>query len=240
MKSIPMMVQQIGSWEVLINRRPRTPQELTSRYDALSESWGRITRRLQLETAYRKPLKASGISAMLDHHGPDAWVLDCGIGNGSLSIALNSILPRSAQFHGIDMSAKMLVSAGALLQEAGIQPHLKQANVLSLPYDDQSFDVVMAAHILEHLSDPQLALSEMFRVLKPGGMIFVCMTRPSFFGALIQLRWRTWAISEDQGITWLLNCNLTEIDLQPVHLGSCAGHASTAFWARRHGQESIL
>jgi demethylmenaquinone methyltransferase/2-methoxy-6-polyprenyl-1,4-benzoquinol methylase len=118
------------------------------------------------------------------------------------------------------------------MQHAGLRPHLQQADVLSLPYDDQSFNVVMAAHVLEHLSDPQRALAEMVRVLRPGGMVFVCVTRPSLFGALVQLLWRSWAITEHQGVAWLHGLQLVDVGYQPVRLGS-AGFASTAFWARR-------
>jgi demethylmenaquinone methyltransferase/2-methoxy-6-polyprenyl-1,4-benzoquinol methylase len=119
------------------------------------------------------------------------------------------------------------------MQNAGLDPHLQQADVMSLPYEDQSFDVVMAAHVLEHLPDPQRALSEMIRVLKPGGMVFICVTRPSLFGRLVQLLWRTWAITEQQGIAWLHASQLVNIGYQPIRLGAFAGFASTAFWARR-------
>ena len=98
---------------------------------------------------------------------------------------------------------------------------------------DQSFDLVMAAHVLEHLSDSQRAFKEMIRVLKSGGMVFVCLTRPSIFGALVQFKWRTWAITEQQGIAWMQDCQLADMGCQPIHLASCAGVASTAFWARR-------
>jgi len=125
------------------------------------------------------------------------------------------------------------VQASSKMQHAGLRAHFQQADVRSLPYDDQSFDVVMAAHVLEHLPAPQRALKEMIRVLKPGGMVFVCVTRPSLFGALVQLRWRTWAVTEQQGVAWLDECHLADVGYQPVHLGSCAGVASTAFWARR-------
>ena len=118
------------------------------------------------------------------------------------------------------------------MQRAGLELHLQQADVMSLPYKDQSFDAVMAAHVLEHLPDPQRALAEMVRVLKPGGGVFLCVTRRSLFGALVQLLWRTWAITEQEGIAWLSASHLVEVGYQPVRLGS-AGFASTAFWARR-------
>jgi demethylmenaquinone methyltransferase/2-methoxy-6-polyprenyl-1,4-benzoquinol methylase len=164
---------------------------------------------------------------------PQARILDCGVGNGSLSIAFNSLMKGPVDFHAIDTSAEMLVQAKSVMQHAGLDPHLQQADVMSLPYKDQSFDVVMAAHVLEHLPDPQRALAEMVRVLKPGGMVFLCVTRPSPFGALVQLLWRTWAITEKQGVAWLQASQLVDVGFQPVRLGSFAGFASTAFWARR-------
>lgn len=232
-KAIPMATRRIGSWEVLISRRPLSTPDLASRYDAVSGIWERTARRFQLNAAYREPLLTSQIATGLTQIGPDARILDCGIGNGSLSIALHGILDGQVDYHGVDTSADMILQASSILQHAGLRPHLEQADVLSLPYDDQSFDVVMAAHVLEHLPDPQRALKEMIRVLRPGGMVFVCLTRPSIFGALVQFKWRTWAITEQQGIAWMQDCHLADIGCQPVHLASCAGVASTAFWARR-------
>lgn len=231
--TIPMTAHRIGSWQVAISRRPRAPEDLASRYDAVSASWRRTARRFQLETAYREPLHACNAETVLAHAGSQARVLDCGIGCGSLSIALNTILPDRIAYYGIDVSGEMLVTADIAMRQTGLSPQLRQADILSIPYADQSFDFVMAAHVLEHLPEPEQALKEMIRVLKPGGMVFVCMTRRSVFGALIQLRWRTWAITERQGVAWLRDCQLADIGFRPVDLGSCAGKASTAFWARR-------
>src|SRR6056297_108687 len=231
-KAIPMATRRIGSWEVLISRRPLSTTDLASRYDAVSGKWARTARRFRLNAAYCEPIVASRVVTDLMQVEQRARILDCGVGNGSLSIALASLMTGPADFHAVDTSAELLVQAKSLMQHAGLDPHLQQADVMSLPYEDQSFDVVMAAHVLEHLPDPQRALAEMVRVLKPGGMVFLCVTRPSLFGALVQLLWRTWAITEQQGIAWLNASQLVDVGYQPVRLGT-AGFASTAFWARR-------
>ncbi len=150
-------------------------------------------------------------------------------------MALNSILRESPKFCGIDLSGEMLARANVEMQRVGLTLELKQADILSIPYADASFDFVMAAHVIEHLPDPLCALKEMVRVLKPGGMLLVCLTRRSKFGAFIQMRWRTWAIKEQQGVAWLQACQLEDIGFQPIRMGSYAGQASTAFWARRPG-----
>lgn len=237
-KMIPLTRHHFDSWQVAISRRPKAPEELASRYDAVSGTWRRTARRYQLETAYREALLASDAETVLAQSRSKARVLDCGIGCGSLSIALNSIQPDHIAYHGIDMSSEMLAVANVAMRQAGLSPHLNQANVLSIPYADRSFDFVMAAHVLEHLPEPQRALNEMIRVLKPGGMLFVCMTRRSIFGALVQLRWRTWAITEQQGAAWLRECRLEDIGARAINLGACAGNASIAFWARRPTKQS--
>ncbi len=236
-KTIPVTSRRIGSWHVAISRRPHAPEDLAGRYDAVSGRWRRTARRFRLEDAYREALRACDAEAILVTAGPEARVLDCGIGCGSLSLALNRLLPDRIAYCGIDTSGTMLAAADAAMRQAGLSPRLEQADVLSIPYADRAFDVVMAAHVLEHLPEPGAALAEMIRVLKPGGMVFVCMTRRSVFGALVQLRWRTWAITERHGIAWLRALRLADIGFRPVNLGSYAGEASMAFWARRPRQE---
>ncbi len=148
-------------------------------------------------------------------------------------MALQRLLAERVNWYGIDTSSEMLRTAEEVTQRAGMAISLKQASVLAIPYADASFDMVMAAHVLEHLPQPDRALKEMVRVLRPGGRLFICMTRRSLFGMLIQMRWRTWAVTEPQGIAWLRGCRLSDIGLSRISLGRLAGWGSTAFWAKR-------
>jgi SAM-dependent methyltransferase len=45
-----------------------------------------------------------------------------------------------------------------------------KANILNLPFDDNSFDIIFCNHVLEHIEDDKKAMQELYRVLKPGGM----------------------------------------------------------------------
>lgn len=47
------------------------------------------------------------------------------------------------------------------------------ADLTRLPYEDDKFDYILCNHVLEHITDEQLALSELKRVLKPGGVAFI-------------------------------------------------------------------
>lgn len=44
-----------------------------------------------------------------------------------------------------------------------------KANILSLPFEDESFDVIFCNHVLEHIEDDRKAMSELYRVMKKGG-----------------------------------------------------------------------
>ncbi|MCK0130511.1 methyltransferase domain-containing protein [Flavobacteriaceae bacterium F08102] len=45
-----------------------------------------------------------------------------------------------------------------------------KADILDLPFEDDQFDIIFCNHVLEHIVDDQKAMSELYRVLKPGGM----------------------------------------------------------------------
>lgn len=51
--------------------------------------------------------------------------------------------------------------------EGGVE--VVKADITKIPFDDQSFDVILCNHVLEHIIDDKLAMKELFRVLKPDG-----------------------------------------------------------------------
>ena len=231
--AIPVASGRLGSWHLSLGRYAQHPDELKRRYDAAAREWPGTARRFGLEPAYARALNQSGAPGILTSAGARACALDCGIGSGSLTLALNSTLPRPITYHGVDTSPAMLETAGAALAEKKLAGELHESDIRRLPFADKTYDVVMAAHVLEHLSDPHLGIAEMARVLKPGGLLFACMTRRSWFGTAIQLLWRTWAVTAVEGVRWLTVCQLVDIGLCTVSLGALAGGASIAFWARR-------
>lgn len=63
---------------------------------------------------------------------------------------------------------------------------LQEGSALNLPFRNETFDVVVSYQCLEHVPDPKLALDEMVRVTKPGGM--VCVVGPNLLSPLLPLR----------------------------------------------------
>jgi demethylmenaquinone methyltransferase/2-methoxy-6-polyprenyl-1,4-benzoquinol methylase len=52
------------------------------------------------------------------------------------------------------------------------------------------YDIVLAAHLLEHLADPAAALARMANLLKPGGVLILSVSRPHWCSRLVWLSWR--------------------------------------------------
>jgi demethylmenaquinone methyltransferase/2-methoxy-6-polyprenyl-1,4-benzoquinol methylase len=117
-------------------------------------------------------------------------VLDCGTGSGTLSLAFARVWPGPITLEATDTSDPMLVQARQRFEQAGVVASTRQADVRRLPFADNTFDVVMSAHLLEHLQDPGAALAEMARVARPGGVIILCLTRRSLLGFYIHIIWR--------------------------------------------------
>lgn len=97
------------------------------------------------------------------------YVLDVGCGTGELMSQVISE-DTSRKVVGIDLSSEMLKVAKEKIKDKG---KLLLADVECLPFDDQSFDIVYCNDSFHHYPHPQVALSEMSRVLKPQGTIII-------------------------------------------------------------------
>lgn len=108
-------------------------------------------------------------------------VLDVGSGNGILVREILGIVGPSGRACGIDSSKPMIEIATAICPNG----RFFQANATDLPFEDRSFDVVTASQLLCFVAEVDKALSEMFRVLKPGGYLVIL---DSDWGSLV---WNT-------------------------------------------------
>jgi ubiquinone/menaquinone biosynthesis C-methylase UbiE len=104
---------------------------------------------------------------------PTARVLDVGCGPGSITVGLAAWAPEGS-VTAIEPGGDILDTARAAVAEAGADNvTVEAASVYELPYDDDSFDLAYAHQVLQHLTDPVLALTEMQRVVRPGGHVAV-------------------------------------------------------------------
>jgi SAM-dependent methyltransferase len=113
---------------------------------------GRMLVDLQLLTCTR--FLAPQLAGMLGR------VLDVGCGE----MPFRSLLPEAANYTGVDIPAA---------DDFGMRrhPEILDFDGCSIPFPDASFDYILCTEVLEHADDPTALISEMYRVLKPGGTL---------------------------------------------------------------------
>jgi len=102
---------------------------------------------------------------------PSTTVLDVACGTGEFERLLLTENPTQCII-GVDISEKMLLVAQQKLQA---YPHVSfyNASASTLPFENNSFDVVVSANSFHYFDDPNAALVEMKRVLKPDGKVII-------------------------------------------------------------------
>ncbi|PWT73264.1 MAG: methyltransferase type 11 [Proteobacteria bacterium] len=103
---------------------------------------------------------------------PEDSVLDVACGGGLVVCAFARAVRHAT---GIDVTPAMLERARYLAQEKGLgNVSWDQGEATSLPYPDQTFNIVVSRFTFHHFVDPIAVLKEMVRVCAPGGRIVVC------------------------------------------------------------------
>lgn len=127
-------------------------------------------------------------------------ILDVGSGAGQLARPLLRYADTQAQITCCDLSSSMLHRARVRLASAW--PNFVVADLAQLPFADGSFDGITCGYVLEHLPDPGPGLSELSRVLMPGGRLLLLTTEDNLFGALTSHTWccRTYNREELQSL----------------------------------------
>src|SRR5690242_20048337 len=147
-------------------------------------------------------------------------LLDVGCGPGTITVDLGRrVAPGSVI--GVDRERAVIAEA-TRLREAGNLGNVqfKPGDVYSLEFDDQSFDVVHAHLVLQHLTDPVAALVEMRRVVRQGGIVAV---RDSDYGGFV------WAPTDPLLDRWMqlyhdvCRRNGADADAGQIGRASCRG-----------------
>lgn len=128
---------------------------------------------------------------------PGDLLLDMGCGAGRHAF---ESFRRGARVVAFDYSAAELKDVGGLFAAmrdsgeagtaAGSMAATTNGDALALPFPDDTFDRIVASEVLEHVTDDQQALRELFRVLRPGGTL--AATVPSWLPEQI-----CWALSDE-------------------------------------------
>jgi SAM-dependent methyltransferase len=103
---------------------------------------------------------------------PDARVLELGCGNGALWRENVGRIPARWGVTLSDLSAGMLDDARRMLGERASRFSFARVDAQAIPFPDQTFEAVVANHMLYHVPDRRRAYGEIVRVLEPGGRLF--------------------------------------------------------------------
>ncbi|QKG21518.1 methyltransferase domain-containing protein [Actinomadura verrucosospora] len=119
---------------------------------------------------------------LIPHLRAGASLLDVGCGPGTITAGLaERVAP--GRVVAVDAAEGVLAEARGTAEAAGVtNAEFAVADVHDLDFPDDTFDIVHAHQVLQHIADPVRALAEMRRVAKPGGIV---AARDADFGTMI-------------------------------------------------------
>ncbi len=147
-----------------------------------------------------------------------SWVVgDLGCGTGQVGATLAPFVSRVV---AVDASAAMLQAAKKRLQEAP-NVDLRRGELEALPIDDERLDAATIMLVLHHIPEPERAMAEAERVLKPGGRLLVVDMLPHDRESYRQQMGHVWLGFSEQHVEQLLgDAGFVEIRIVPLPAGS--------------------
>jgi len=131
----------------------------------------------RVEAMYTSPDVVARRRAVMEALAPRSGerIIDIGSGPGLMAAELADAVSERGKVSGVDSSQDMITLSSARLAN---RPWLdfRVADATTLPYPDRSFDAAVCVQVLEYVKNVEDALSELYRVLRPGGRAVIVDT----------------------------------------------------------------
>ena len=172
-------------------------------------------------------------------------LLDCGCGPGTITLGLAQVVLPGA-VTGIDIEESQLEQARENAKKLRMtNVTFDKGNVYELPYPDNHFDAVFSHAMLEHMQNPLAVLKEMYRILKPGGVVGVRSTdlaasllAPS--NATLDKAYATWVqYRQHSGGTPLIGREFRSL-LRAAGFAKTIGTASSETWGSPEKTKGVM
>lgn len=151
------------------HERAKTVQ-VREMFDSIAPAYDWMNRAMTfgIDKIWRKKAVNAVVSQQPEH------IVDIATGTGDLALAMAARMPR-ASVTGIDLSESMIAIGRRKIMQAGLEDRISLicGDCLAMPLDDASADVITVAYGVRNFEHLDRGYSEMFRVLRPGGMLCV-------------------------------------------------------------------
>lgn len=168
-------------------------------YDSNQVGWWDEESPMHLMKVLLNPVRISYIKRKLTEYFPSGYLdkiaLEVGCGGG---ILCEDIARLGIKIAAIDPSEKSVICAIRHAAENNLHIEYEVADGENLPFNNTSLDVVFCCDVLEHVRDLSKVISEISRVLKPGGIFIYDTINRTFISYLIAIKllqhWKRWAV----------------------------------------------
>lgn len=204
------------------------------RRNAIQRVFGAAAERYAVSAVHVGGPDLEAMLAAADLRGDEA-VLDIGCGTGHTALAFAR---RAGRVEALDLTDEMLAQGRRLAAERGLSNLcFREGDVAALPYGDASFDVVTSRLSAHHYAQPDLAVREAARVLRPGGIVLLVDSvvpedpaQDTFLNTIELLRDPS-HVRDHSVNQW---CRIfAAADLEPRHLGSWRLRIEFEDWVAR-------